>query len=89
MAGQLPSAFAYVLLSDVFGVIFVLISMRGGFLDLTELSRDRDVKAKDKVLAVPKKLWISQEAVEKSKIGPLVADQPPWVQIALFVIAEK
>lgn len=49
----------------------------------------RDLKARDKVLSVPKKLWISQEVVEKSKLGPLVADQPPWVQIALYVLSEK
>lgn len=52
-------------------------------------ARRRDIKARDKVLAVPKKLWISVEAVEKSKLGPIVAGQPPWVQIALFLISEK
>jgi len=38
---------------------------------------------------VPAGAWLTADAVARSPLGPLVAGLEPWLQLALFLLAER
>lgn len=53
------------------------------------LIAQRDIAKNEVVLEIPKKLWISPDAVAASEIGNVCSEVKPWVSVALFLIREK
>jgi hypothetical protein len=47
------------------------------------------VRSGETVLSVPRAVWLTPAAAAASPLGPHVADQPPWVQLALFLLHER
>lgn len=53
------------------------------------LSTSRAASAGTTLITVPESTWISPETVSKSRIGKKVADLELWLQLALFLVAER
>jgi len=49
----------------------------------------RDCSPGEALVTVPDALWLSPEAVAQSPIGERVAGLEPWLQLSLYVLAEK
>jgi hypothetical protein len=47
------------------------------------------VRSGETVLSVPRAVWLTPAAAAASPLGPHLADQPPWVQLALFLLHER
>jgi len=41
------------------------------------------------LFSVPAGAWLTADAVARSALGPLVAGLEPWLQLALFLLAER
>lgn len=53
------------------------------------LRATRKVSKGQTIFAVPATQWITPEVVAKSELGPFVSHLQPWVQLALFIMAES
>ena len=49
----------------------------------------KDIAAGDAALVVPESLWMTPTTAAASAVGPFVADQPAWVQLATQLLHEK
>ena len=47
------------------------------------------LRSGETVLSVPRAVWLTPAAAAASPLGPHIADQPPWVQLALFLLHER
>lgn len=57
--------------------------------DKPMLTASKDMSAGEAVLTVPESSWISTQTVQRSAIGKCVADQEPWLQLALWLLHAK
>lgn len=50
----------------------------------------KDLSAGDTVVAVPEAAWLTPDAVQRAaRVGGAVAGLEPWLQLALYLLAEK
>jgi len=55
----------------------------------TGLFCTRALRAKETALSVPRGLWMTAETAAASALGARLAQQPPWVALALHLLAER
>jgi len=49
----------------------------------------KDISAGEVIFSVPESTWLSPNAVQQSSIGKSVDGFEPWLQLSLFLLAEK
>ncbi len=49
----------------------------------------RDLGAGEALVTVPESQWLTPEVVRRSRLGQLVEGLEPWLQLALYLLAEK
>ena len=47
-----------------------------------------EANAGDTLLSIPEELWLTPAAAQRSSIGPFISGLEPWLQLALWIIAE-